>query len=221
MGNGGREHALAWKISYSSQVLRIYMIPGNGGTTQLKNAMNVEHVVTREDLRNFLLEEQIDLVVIGPEQPLVEGLSDELRKWGIACFGPSQKAALLEGSKAFSKRFMQTHNIPTAKFNVSWVDFLSLWMICMFIYTCVERKVGAWIRRSVNNNNRSINIKRTKCYNDDNEKKFHNHMYFLMSDHEKYFIISYFLCSSFALGFFFLSRYLLIIRRLLIMFDPG
>jgi phosphoribosylamine--glycine ligase / phosphoribosylformylglycinamidine cyclo-ligase len=135
MGSGGREHALAWKLSYSSKVKRIYMIPGNGGTTQLTNTMNVEHIVTKEDLRNFLVGEQIDLVVIGPEQPLVDGLSDDLRKWGIACFGPSQKAALLEGSKAFSKCFMQTHSIPTAKFNVGYRGFSCFEnAICMGIY---------------------------------------------------------------------------------------
>jgi phosphoribosylamine-glycine ligase len=118
VGKGGREHALAWRISKSPKVKQTYVIPGNGGTAA-QNITNLPDITSKQDIVAFCIRECIDLVVIGPEHWLVEGLSDELKKYGIACFGPSQKAARLEGSKAFSKNFMSRYQIPTSRFKVS------------------------------------------------------------------------------------------------------
>lgn len=117
VGSGGREHALTWALSRSKQVKQIYSATMNAGILNLTtnaevNSSNVQAVA------EFAKGEHIDLVVIGPEQPLVEGLSDALESRGIAVFGPSQAAARLEGSKVFSKEFMTRHNIPTAKYMV-------------------------------------------------------------------------------------------------------
>lgn len=115
IGSGGREHALAWKISSSPIVKRLYCTPGNPGTEKI--ATNVLLDVTKpQDVINFCKDHTIDLVVIGPEAPLVAGLTDHLRKAGIAAFGPSQKAAQLEGSKGFTKDFCAKYNIPTAAY---------------------------------------------------------------------------------------------------------
>ena len=116
IGNGGREHALAWKIGQSPQVTQIWVAPGNGGTANLPKCENVS--IAASDLaalRDFALQQQVDLTVVGPEAPLVEGAADLLREAGLAVFGPSRAAAQIEGSKAFSKAFMQRHAIPTAQ----------------------------------------------------------------------------------------------------------
>jgi phosphoribosylamine-glycine ligase len=118
IGSGGREHALSWKISQSKSVSKVYVIPGNGGT-QKGNVVNVDREMTHEELLDFVIKESIELVVVGPEQPLVDGLSDKMKQRGIKCFGPNQKAARLEGSKAFAKQFMEKYDIPTAPFEVS------------------------------------------------------------------------------------------------------
>ncbi|KAL0951466.1 hypothetical protein HGRIS_008154 [Hohenbuehelia grisea] len=120
LGSGGREHALAWRLAKSNTVDHIYVCPGNGGTSSEPKTSNLESV-TPEDfpsLVEFAVKNQIDLVVPGPEQPLVEGVESHFRKVGIPVFGPSQRAASMEGSKAFSKDFMDRHSIPTAKFKV-------------------------------------------------------------------------------------------------------
>ncbi|KAF8539763.1 phosphoribosylglycinamide synthetase [Trichophaea hybrida] len=118
VGSGGREHALAWKLSQSSLVEAIYVAPGNGGTANgIKNVYNVDIEVTDfTKLVKFAEDNQVDLVVPGPEVPLVAGIEGHFRKVGIPCFGPSEKAAQMEGSKAFSKDFMRRHNIPTADY---------------------------------------------------------------------------------------------------------
>ncbi len=115
IGSGGREHALAWKISQSSKLNHLYSLPGNPGTAQLGinlpgDPQNLDEVATLA--RKY----KIDLTVIGPEVPLAAGLSDHLRAAGIPIFGPSQKAAQLESSKAFSKDFMTRHKLPTAEY---------------------------------------------------------------------------------------------------------
>ncbi|KAI9785881.1 MAG: hypothetical protein M1835_003205 [Candelina submexicana] len=118
IGNGGREHALAWRLSQSRRVESIYVAPGNGGTVGLSKVTNVNEV--RADdypaLVKFAKKERIDLVVPGPEAPLVDGIEGYFRDAGIPCFGPSKEAARMEGSKAFSKDFMERHSIPTAKY---------------------------------------------------------------------------------------------------------
>ncbi|KAF3935503.1 hypothetical protein ABW19_dt0200642 [Dactylella cylindrospora] len=118
VGNGGREHALAWKLAQSDRVEEIIVAPGNGGTAKtLPKTSNVKIGVTDfPALVKLAVEKNINLVVPGPEVPLVEGIEEHFRKVGILCFGPSKEAARMEGSKTFSKDFMKRHNIPTAEY---------------------------------------------------------------------------------------------------------
>lgn len=116
IGNGGREHALAWLLSQSPQVSTLYVAPGNGGTETVPKTRNVPIGATDlPALRDFAQAEAIDLTVVGPEAPLVAGIVDHFDAAGLAIFGPSQAAAQLEGSKAFAKEFMQRHGIPTGR----------------------------------------------------------------------------------------------------------
>ena len=116
IGNGGREHAIAWKLSQSATVEHIFVAPGNGGTARLPKCENVPIKAEKvAALRDFAVEKQVDLVVVGPEAPLVAGITDLLQAAGLTIFGPSRIAAQLEGSKAFSKQFMQRHGIPTGQ----------------------------------------------------------------------------------------------------------
>jgi phosphoribosylamine--glycine ligase len=115
VGGGGREHALAWKLSQSPRVGSVFVAPGNGGTAldaRLEN-LNITDVVA---LREWALENKISLTVVGPEQPLAAGIVDEFRAHGLRIFGPTKAAAQLESSKAFSKAFMKRHAIPTAEY---------------------------------------------------------------------------------------------------------
>ena len=115
VGSGGREHALAWKASRSDLTSEIYVAPGNGGTALERDITNVE--ISAEDidgLASFALKNKIDLTIVGPEVPLVLGITDEFKKKGLRCFGPSKDAARLEGSKDFMKDFLSRNNIPTA-----------------------------------------------------------------------------------------------------------
>ena len=124
IGSGGREHALAWKAAQSPLADKIYVAPGNAGTA-LETAMeNVDINVTDiAALIDFAKNRDIGLTIVGPEIPLVAGLVDAFQEQGLKCFGPTQDAAQLEGSKAFSKEFLAHHNIPTAAFgNFSDVD---------------------------------------------------------------------------------------------------
>ncbi|KAJ8146022.1 hypothetical protein OY671_000911 [Metschnikowia pulcherrima] len=121
VGNGGREHAIAWRLAQSNSVSKIYVAPGNGGTSTIgEKVSNVPELSGSpkdfDALQKFAVEKHIGLVVPGPEQPLVDGISSVFTKVGIPVFGPSAKAAVMEGSKAFSKVFMDKHNIPTARF---------------------------------------------------------------------------------------------------------
>jgi phosphoribosylamine--glycine ligase len=116
IGNGGREHALAWKLAQSPQVTRVLVAPGNGGTAVPPKCEN--RAVAADDLAGLVAlaqAEQVDLVIVGPEVPLVAGVVDQLQAAGIPTFGPTAAAAQIEGSKAFSKEFMRRHNIPTGK----------------------------------------------------------------------------------------------------------
>ena len=115
VGSGGREHALAWKASRSDLTSEIYVAPGNGGTALERDITNVE--ISAEDidgLASFALKNKIDLTIVGPEVPLVLGITDEFKKKGLRCFGPNKDAARLEGSKDFMKDFLSRNNIPTA-----------------------------------------------------------------------------------------------------------
>jgi phosphoribosylamine--glycine ligase len=117
IGNGGREHALAATISKSSIVEKIFCIPGNAGTSKI--ATNVELDINEFDkVHKFIIDNFINLVVVGPEQPLVNGIVDYLEKFNIKVFGPNKIASQLEGSKIFTKKLCQEYNIPTAKFGI-------------------------------------------------------------------------------------------------------
>lgn len=117
IGGGGREHALVWKIARSPLATKIYCAPGNPGTAPL--AENIPIAVDQLDkLLEFALQKKIDLTVVGPEQPLSLGITDLFEAHGLKVFGPSQKGALIEGSKAFSKNLMQKYHIPTAAYGV-------------------------------------------------------------------------------------------------------
>ena len=115
IGSGGREHAMAWTLLQSPNVTEVVCIPGNGGTAALPGcsnlAMSVDDV---EGIARFSLVQNIGLVVIGPEQPLADGVADGLRAQGITVFGPNQEGAQLEASKAWAKALMQEAGIPTA-----------------------------------------------------------------------------------------------------------
>ncbi|MDY0274938.1 MAG: phosphoribosylamine--glycine ligase [Desulfomicrobium sp.] len=117
VGSGGREHSLAWKISQSARPVTLFIAPGNGGTASLGQNIAIQD----KDIAGlvaFAKEESIDLVVAGPELPLVLGLKDALAQISIPCFGPDAFAAQLEGSKVFSKNVMRTAGVPTANFQV-------------------------------------------------------------------------------------------------------
>jgi phosphoribosylamine--glycine ligase len=117
IGSGGREHAIAATISKSSVINKIVCIPGNAGTSKI--ATNVEIDINEFDkLHKFIKENSIDLVVVGPEQPLVNGIVDYLEKFDIKVFGPNRIASQLEGSKIFTKKLCQEYNIPTANFGI-------------------------------------------------------------------------------------------------------
>ena len=117
VGGGGREHALAWKCARSPQVSQVFVAPGNAGTARDPGLVNVD--ISADDidrLLEFARSDHIDLTIVGPEAPLVAGICDRFAAAGLKCFGPSAKAAQLEGSKAFSKDFLERHGIPTAAY---------------------------------------------------------------------------------------------------------
>ena len=126
LGSGGREHALAWKIAQSTRVENLFIAPGNGGTDNMPLAIGgaSENVAIKADdfeaLKAFCVKNAVDMVVVGPEDPLVKGIYDDFSNdpctKGIPVIGPSKAGAVLEGSKDFAKQFMQRHNIPTARY---------------------------------------------------------------------------------------------------------
>jgi len=117
IGGGGREHALAWKVARSPQVHKVFVAPGNAGTAWEPGVENVPiEACDVVALRYFAQEHGVGLTIVGPEAPLVAGIVDEFRAAGLKCFGPTQAAAQLEGSKAFCKDFLARHGIPTAAY---------------------------------------------------------------------------------------------------------
>ena len=119
LGSGGREHALAWKIAQSSRCNQLYIAPGNAGTEECGTNVNISPV-NFDEVEEFVISHKINLVVVGPEDPLVNGIADHFKASeklsGVKLIGPSQDGARLEGSKSFAKRFMQKYNIPTASY---------------------------------------------------------------------------------------------------------
>ena len=119
LGNGGREHALAWKAAQSASVEQVYVAPGNAGTALEKHLINVDlNPLDFDAIVAYVREIGIDLTIVGPEAPLVEGIVDRFQTEGLAVFGPTQAAAQLEGSKSFAKAFMKRHKIPTSDYEV-------------------------------------------------------------------------------------------------------
>ena len=117
IGSGGREHAIAYSISKSKKIKKIYCIPGNAGTEEIAENINLD-INNFENIRDFLIENKIELVVVGPEDPLVNGIVDYLENFNIKVFGPNKKASQLEGSKIFTKNLCKKYKIPTANFGV-------------------------------------------------------------------------------------------------------
>ena len=119
IGGGGREHALAWKAAQSLRVDKVFVAPGNAGTSLEANVKNVAIPTDNfSSLAKFAIKEEVALTIVGPEQPLVDGLVDFFQAQDLAIFGPTKKAAQLEASKAFTKTFLERHGIPTGKYQI-------------------------------------------------------------------------------------------------------
>lgn len=117
IGNGGREHAITWKVAQSPKVKQIFVAPGNAGTASEPKARNIDvDAANIDELLSFAQSHAIDLTIVGPEAPLAAGIVDEFQRAGLKIFGPTQQAAQLESSKDFSKAFMQRYHIPTARY---------------------------------------------------------------------------------------------------------
>ncbi|MGG1685163.1 phosphoribosylamine--glycine ligase [Pseudalkalibacillus sp. NRS-1564] len=122
IGRGGREHVMAWKAAESSLVDQVFVAPGNSGMTDVSQLVAIEES-DHEELVAFAKRENIDLTLVGPEQPLLDGIVNRFEEEGLRVFGPRQEAALIEGSKTFAKELMVAHNIPTA-FSKSFTDYI-------------------------------------------------------------------------------------------------
>ena len=131
IGSGGREHALCFALKNSKNISKIYCFPGNAGTSEI--ATNVDIDITNfEILKNFIIDNKIDTIIVGPEKPLVDGIVDYLERFKIKVFGPNKFASQLEGSKIFTKKLCKKHKIPTADFGV----FLNTNEAINFIKNC-------------------------------------------------------------------------------------
>ena len=118
LGGGGREHAICWKMAQHRDIQALFCAPGNAGIASIAQCIDLPSQDNFSDLVRFVRQEKIDLTLVGPEAPLVAGIVDIFQQEGLTIFGPCQKAAQLEGSKVFAKRFMARHDIPTAEFEV-------------------------------------------------------------------------------------------------------
>ena len=117
IGSGGREHAICESLRKSNKIDEIFCFPGNAGTADIAKNVNID-LENFDKIKEFVLDNKIDLIVIGPEKPLVEGLVDYLKKFQVKVFGPNKIASQLEGSKIFTKKLCEKFNIPTAKFGI-------------------------------------------------------------------------------------------------------
>ena len=117
VGSGGRESAIAFKIAQNEKVSKIYVAPGNGGTALYEKCENL-NITDIDELLSFAKENNIDLTIVGPEEPLTKGIVDKFRSEGLRIFGPDKKGAELEGSKSFSKDFMRKYGVSTAEYEV-------------------------------------------------------------------------------------------------------
>ena len=117
IGSGGREHTICNSLKNSANVSKIYCIPGNAGTSLIAENIQIE-LSNFKKLKDFIKESEIDLIIIGPEKPLVDGIVDYLESHNIKVFGPNKIASQLEGSKIFTKKLCEKYKIPTAKFGI-------------------------------------------------------------------------------------------------------
>ncbi len=119
LGSGGREHALAWKIAQDDQVAKVFVAPGNAGSATENKCENVAlNILDNPAIIDFAKNNAVEMIIVGPEAPLVNGVVDACREAGVKVWGPTKFAAQLEGSKAFAKHFLKRHNIPTAFYDV-------------------------------------------------------------------------------------------------------
>jgi phosphoribosylamine--glycine ligase len=148
IGSGGREHALCWKIKQSKNVSKIYCAPGNGGTREI--AENIDIKPNEIDkLLEFALNNNIDLTVVGPEDPLVHGIVDKFEENNLKIFGPNKQCAQLEGSKDFSKRFMEKYGVPTAKYRSFTDHEVAVSELKNFTYPLVIKADGLCLGKGV------------------------------------------------------------------------
>tara|TARA_B100000902_G_C27299371_1_gene911906 strand:+ start:71 stop:1330 length:1260 start_codon:yes stop_codon:yes gene_type:complete len=131
IGSGGREHALCFYLKSSNIIKQIYCFPGNAGTSSIATNINID-IDDFEELKDFIIKNKIDYVIIGPEKPLVNGIVDYLEKFNIKVFGPNKTASQLEGSKIFTKKLCERYKIPTAKFGI----FSNLKTALSFLQNC-------------------------------------------------------------------------------------
>ena len=117
IGSGGREHALSFKLKQSKIVDKIYCIPGNAGTKLIAENISIQ-INDFEKIKKICIEKKIELLIIGPEKPLVDGISDYFKDTNIKIFGPNKMSSKLEGSKTFTKKLCKKYNIPTSKFDI-------------------------------------------------------------------------------------------------------
>lgn len=148
IGSGGREHALCWKIAQSKVVDKIYCAPGNGGTREVAENIDIK-ANDIEGLLDFALKNKIDLTVVGPEDPLVNGIVDIFEDNGLKIFGPNKACAKLEGSKDFSKVFMEKYDIPTAKYNSYTIYEDAINSLDEFTYPLVIKADGLCLGKGV------------------------------------------------------------------------
>ena len=131
IGSGGREHALCFSLKNSEKIKKIYCFPGNAGTSSIATNIDI-NLNDFEKLKNFIIENEIDFIIVGPERPLVDGIVDYLEKFKIKVFGPNKIASQLEGSKIFTKKLCEKYKIPTAKFGI----FSNTKMALSFLQSC-------------------------------------------------------------------------------------
>jgi len=148
IGSGGREHALIYKLAQSKRVSKIYCAPGNGGTASIAENVNISPKDI-DLLLNFAITNEIDLTVVGPEDPLVDGIADVFEENGLRVFGPKKEGAILEGSKIVAKEFMEKYQIPTAKYRVYKTKEEAIDGLDEFTYPLVIKADGLCLGKGV------------------------------------------------------------------------
>ena len=197
IGNGGREHALCSSLKNSDKIKQIYCFPGNAGTSSIAENVNID-LNNFEKLKNFIIHNDINFIIVGPEKPLVDGIVDYLQKYKIKVFGPNKVASQLEGSKIFTKKLCEKYKIPTAKFGI----FLNTKKALSFLQNCTFPIVikadglaagkGVYISKNYNEASKAVNeIFNGKFGNAENlliEEFLHGEemSFFIISDGQSY-----------------------------------